>query len=275
MSRRTIAEGRLELAETLGEGGMATVVLARDLETGEPRAVKLLAPQLARSASLRKRFRTEAELMQRLDHPHIVKVLDFGEDAGLFWIEMELVGGRSLMHWTREYGPMPPRMAVEALLPVCDALSAAHAEGIVHRDLKPENLLVDAEGRCRVVDFGIARFRDGSSMTRTGLTMGSYGYMAPEQIEDAKRVDERADVYSLGVTLASVVANADPRDLERVFAEFSRRAPQSLALAVVRATASSREHRTPTMARFARRLERAREDLAPLPPGTPALHLPI
>ncbi|HJN76934.1 MAG TPA: serine/threonine-protein kinase [Myxococcota bacterium] len=272
---RVIAEGRLELAETLGEGGMATVVRARDLHTGASRAVKLLAPRLAKNASVRARFRTEAELMQRLDHPHIVKVLDFGEDAGLFWIEMELVGGRNLLHWTHEYGPMPPRLAVEALLPVADALSAAHSEGIVHRDLKPENLLVDAQGRCRIVDFGIARFKDGMGMTRTGLTMGSAGYMAPEQISDAKRVDERADVYSLAVTLAVLVANLDPRDLDEVLRVFSHRVPQSLAMAVVRATASDRDHRTATMERFGRALARSLGDLAPIPPRTPGLFLPL
>lgn len=274
MTRR-IAEGRLELAETLGEGGMATVVRARDLHSGALRAVKLLAPRLARSTSLRARFRTEAELMQRLDHPHIVKVLDFGDDAGLFWIEMELVDGRSLMDWVRRFGPMPAAMAVEALLPVADALNAAHDAGIVHRDLKPENLLVGSDGRCRVVDFGIARFSDGVSMTRTGLTMGSFGYMAPEQVQDAKRVDARADVYSLGVTLAALVSDVDPRNLDAVVHALSRRVPQSLTLAIVRATATEREQRTPTMARFSSALERASEDLAPIPPGTPGLHLPL
>ena len=259
--KRCIAEGRLELAETLGEGGMATVVRARDLHSGALRAVKLLSPKLARSASLRARFRTEAELMQRLDHPHIVKVLDFGEDAGLFWIEMELVEGASLMRWTRDNGPMPPRQAVESLLPVADALAKAHAEGIVHRDLKPENLLLDRDGRVRVVDFGIARFKDGVRVTRTGLTMGSLGYMAPEQISDAKRVDERADVYSLAVTLAAVVSDVDPRDLDRMMEAFAGRVPQSLALAVVRATATDRDHRTATMAAFGSALQRSLQDL--------------
>ena len=188
---------------------------------------------------------------------------------------MELVGGRNLLHWTHEYGPMPPRLAVEALLPVADALSAAHSEGIVHRDLKPENLLVDAQGRCRIVDFGIARFKDGMGMTRTGLTMGSAGYMAPEQISDAKRVDERADVYSLAVTLAVLVANLDPRDLDEVLRVFSHRVPQSLAMAVVRATASDRDHRTATMERFGRALARSLGDLAPIPPRTPGLFLPL
>lgn len=273
MGGRTIAEGRLVLADTLGEGGMASVVRARDLETGAWRAVKLLSPALARSERVRRRFQQEAQVMRDLDHPGIARVLSWGQDDALFWIEMELVAGRSLLGWLDVHGAMGARQAVEAVLQVCQAVGAAHRAGVIHRDLKPANVLVDERGRCKVVDFGIARLKDGASMTRTGLTMGSFGYMAPEQIADAKSADERADVFSLAVVLAVLITDRDPRELDPVLQALSQKVDPALCMAVVRATTSDPNHRTPSVERLEAALRRVLPELPKV--ASPSLFVPL
>jgi serine/threonine-protein kinase len=168
---------------------------------------------------------------------------------------MELVGGRSLHHWSRLHGPMPLPLALRATLDLCDALAHAHAAGIVHRDVKPENALVGPGGRTRLVDFGIARLAD-TTLTRTGIMMGSRGYMAPEQETNAKDADPRADVYSVAVTLAALVTAQDPRPLETCMERFGHMVPDTVALAVLRATVKDRDQRTPTVERLAAGLRR-------------------
>ena len=270
---RTIASGRLVLAEEIGEGGMASVVRAWCNATQTHRAVKLLAPVLARSTKVRHRFQQEAQVMRDLDHPGIARALAWGDDAGLFWIEMELIDGGSLLDWLRAHGPMPARLAVGTVLQVAQAIEAAHAAGVIHRDLKPANVLIGPDERPRVVDFGIARLKDATSITRTGLTMGSYGYMAPEQIQDAKSVDERADVFSLAVLLAVLITDRDPRELDPVLNALSERVDPQLAMAVVRATATDRDHRTASVSALRRALARLEPELPRVP--APSLHVPL
>lgn len=267
--------GRLALFDVLGRGGMATVVRAWCRRDRAWRAVKLLSPVLARRAALRARFAAEAHAMSLLDHPGLCRVYGHGVDERTAWIEMDLVQGRSLMDWIRTHGAMPASAAVRVVGQACDAVVVAHAAGVVHRDLKPENILVAPDGTARVVDFGIARLMDSSSLTRTGITMGSYGYMAPEQVQDAKRVDGRADVYSLGVTLATVLTDVDPRRRSEQLDALVRRVSPDLARVVVRATGQERDLRTDSVARLARGLARVGDTLGADPPDMPPLHLPI
>lgn len=272
---KSLDAGRLELVDVLGEGGMATVMRAWDHRAGSWKAVKLLAPRLARSEPLRTRFANEAAVMSRLSHPGICRVFGFSEDRGQLYIEMELIEGGSLAQWLGRNGPMPPRMALDAVVQVCGAVEVAHEAGVIHRDLKPDNVLVGPDGVCRVVDFGIARLADAVSTTRTGITMGSYGFMAPEQVDDAKAVDVRADVFSLATTLVALVTDARLNDLDDALRQASERLPQELMLTLVRGTTSLRDHRTGTVRQLRRRLQRAREHLAAPPVGTPSLHLPL
>jgi serine/threonine protein kinase len=272
---KSLDAGRLELVDVLGEGGMATVMRAWDHRDGSWKAVKLLAPRLARSTALRARFANEAAVMSRLDHPGICRVFGFAEDGGQLYIEMELINGGSLAQWLGRNGPMPPRMALDAVVQVCEAVEVAHDAGIIHRDLKPDNVLVGPDGACRVVDFGIARLSDAVSTTRTGITMGSYGFMAPEQVDNAKDVDARADVFSLASILVALVTDARLTDLDDALRRASERLPQELMLTLVRGTTSQRDHRTGTVRQLRRRLERAREHLVVTPAGTPSLHHPL
>lgn len=267
---------RYALHDELGAGGIALVYRAWDQQRGDWVALKRLRPGLQVSRAIRARFRTEVLALQTLDHPGVVKVRDHGASETSLWIAMELVEGATLHHWMTTHGAMPPRLAVDAVLQVCAAIDAAHAQGIVHRDVKPHNVLVDPAGACRVVDFGLARLiEDPGSLTRTGLTMGTWGYMSPEQVSDAKRADARTDIFALGALLLALVCGRDPVDAGRDVARFGDRLPEALRWPLTRATLSDPAHRHRSVARLARSLTNAREALAPDPPGTPGLHLPL
>ncbi len=265
---------RYTLHEQLGEGGLALVYRAWDERGARWVAIKRLRPGLKVSRAIRARFRNEVRALATLDHPHVVRVHDFGGDTDTVWIAMELVEGATLRHWMDRHGPMPAQLAVDAILQVCSAIAAAHDQGIIHRDIKPHNVLVDGRGWCRVVDFGLARLaQDQASVTRTGLTMGTWGYMSPEQSEDAKRVDARTDVFALGATLLALVAGRDPVHPTRDVTRLGEALPEPLRWPLTRATMADPGHRHESVARFARTLMRTRDELPPPPPGTPDLHL--
>lgn len=253
---------------------MATVFRAWDRESRSWRAVKLLAPRLARSASLRARFRKEAAVMARLEHPGIGKVFRLDMDGDQLYIEMELIEGCSLRSWLNANGPMPARLAVGAVVEVCAAMQFAHEAGVIHRDLKPANILVRSNGRCVVVDFGIARSAHAVSTTRTGLMMGSMGFMAPEQMESARRADERADVFSLAATLVALVTNHRMNDLDEALRAAVEHLPQGLMLTLVRATATNRDLRTGSARQLRRGLERGLDNLL-RPSSEPSLYRPL
>lgn len=268
-------DGRLLLLEEIGKGGMASVRRVRCLRSGEQRAVKILAPHLSKRGALRQRFLREAQVLKSLEHPGICRVYAAGIDQGLPWIELELVQGQSLHHWMRHHRqPMPPGMAVTAMLGVCEAVAYAHGQGVIHRDLKPENILVDPQERVRVVDFGIARLLDAAGTTRTGIMMGSMGFMAPEQKDDAKRVDARADVFSLCASLGTLLSYRDPRALDEMLEVLSETVSEALLRVVVRGVASDAEHRHQDVGALIRRLRRAQGELQQAPSPN-SLYLPL
>jgi serine/threonine protein kinase/uncharacterized membrane protein YhaH (DUF805 family) len=211
--------GAYDLIELVGEGGMGVVYRGRHrvhaiaARQGGDVAVKLLHVHLSGNAGLVDRFRTEAEALAALDHPNIVQVHDMVEESGRFALVMEWVPGRPLSHLIgRETGPVPWERASRMVRPMLDAIEHAHARGIIHRDLKPENVRVLPDGDVKVLDFGIARVGRGRGGTSTGTVMGTVDYMAPEQYNDARSVDARADVYALGMTLYVMVAGHLPWD---------------------------------------------------------------
>jgi serine/threonine-protein kinase len=177
---------------------MATVYRAHDPALDRDVALKVLPAEFLHDPAFAERFRQEARVAARLEHPHIVPVHAFGIEEGRPWMAMRLLTGGSLAERVRR-GPLAPREAATLLREVADALDHAHARGIVHRDVKPANVLLDGAGRAYLADFGIARMLEGSPVvTATGLIQGSPSYMAPEQAMGAK-VDRLADVYALGV----------------------------------------------------------------------------
>jgi serine/threonine-protein kinase len=205
------------LAEKLGEGGFGVVYLAEHEVLGRKAAVKILHPEFARRQELVDRFFREARAVCAINHKAIIDVQNFGSlPSGEPYYVMEYFPGQTLAEWIDERGPMPPARLAAVFEPVARALAAAHATGVIHRDLKPENIMI-AEGTAglevKLLDFGIAKLMDPSASSghsRTGFTMGTPAYMAPEQSRDAKNVDQRADVYSFGATLYFALAGRPP-----------------------------------------------------------------
>lgn len=180
------------------------------------RAIKVLNPNLMRSNTIRERFLNEARTMAKLSHPNLVSVVDVGVDTsttpGTAFLVMELMDGALQDRLVRD-GPMPPYEACELLLGMLAGLGHAHERGVIHRDIKPHNVLMASDGTPKVADFGIARMEESKGLTRTGSTMGTAGFMAPEQRISAKEVDHRADLYAVGTSLFSMVTGQLPVDL--------------------------------------------------------------
>jgi serine/threonine protein kinase len=210
-----VVAGRYELLDVIGHGAMGTVwrardqVLAREVAVKEVRLPALMSPQdraVARERSLR-----EARVAARLTHRDVVTVHDVIEADGSPWIVMELVPARSLARVLAEDGPMPPARAAEMGVVLLEALGSAHAAGIVHRDVKPGNVLIPADGRAVLTDFGIATMAGDQALTQAGMVMGTPGFCAPERIRGAP-ASPASDLWSLGATLYAAVEGRGPFD---------------------------------------------------------------
>ncbi len=207
--------GPYEVAALVGAGGMGEVYRARDTRLGRDVAIKVLPAEVAADPERMARFECEARALASLSHPNILGIHDFGRDGGTAFAVTELLEGETLrQRLTRER--LPWRRAVEIAAAVADGLAAAHGRGIVHRDLKPENLFLTSDGRVKVLDFGLARVRDGpqaemptmtspSPGTRAGAVLGTVGYMAPEQVR-GEPADPRSDIFALGCVLHEMLS---------------------------------------------------------------------
>src|SRR3954469_6052960 len=204
----TLFDGRYKVIRRLGSGGMANVYLAEDQELGRRIAIKILNDRHAHDEQFVERFRREAKSAAGLSHPNVVSIYDRGEAEGSYYIAMEYLDGRSLKELIVSRGPAPITVAVEYARQILQALRFAHRHGIVHRDIKPHNVLVDAEGRVKVTDFGIAR-AGASQMTEAGSIVGTAQYLSPEQARGTS-VDQRSDVYSLGIVLYELLTGTLP-----------------------------------------------------------------
>jgi eukaryotic-like serine/threonine-protein kinase len=204
-----IAE-RYELEELVGTGGMSSVYRARDRLLERHVALKVLHPHYADDEEYVERFRREARSVAKLSHPHIVTVIDRGEDGGQQFIVFEYVDGENLKQLIERTGPLPARRAVELSLAIADALAFAHEHGLVHRDVKPQNVLLTPDGDVKVTDFGIARSLDVEhGMTQTGTVLGTSNYLSPEQAS-GKATTPSTDVYSLGVVVYELLTAEVP-----------------------------------------------------------------
>jgi hypothetical protein len=224
----TVAEGQLfgeryRVEALIGRGGMGQVFRVTELPSGRLLALKLLRPVEGDDADRVRRFQREIQILTRIHHPAVVRILDSGDSpAGLFFVT-ELVEGEDLKLAIRRRGPFPPAEAARIGATLAEALAAAHAQGVIHRDVKPNNVMIANDGSLRLLDFGLARGAgvDMATLTRTGTVLGTPGYMSPEQF-DAHGVDERSDIYSLGVVLFEVLTGRLP---------FLGQTPLSVALA--------------------------------------------
>ena len=194
---------------------MSVVYRVRDQRFGVERAIKLLLPVVRPGTRAWARFEREAAILAKLSHPNIVVVYDVGTESGLLYLVMELVEGGSLWDRVQQRGPLSAVEAIDVMVAVLSGLDAAHAKGIVHRDVKPHNILIGEDGTPKLADFGIARVlgSDDASATRTGSSLGTPWYMAPEQRANAKGVDSRADLYGVGATLYAACVGRNPPDL--------------------------------------------------------------
>jgi serine/threonine-protein kinase len=215
-----IFDGQYEVERKLAAGGMAQLFLARDPVLGRALVIKILPPELTSEMSIA-RFRRESELTANLQHPHILPIIAAGERDGLLYYVMPFVAGESLRDRLTRDGALSIADAVEILEEMADALVVAHRQGVIHRDIKPENILLQ-EGHAVLADFGIAGALEGSTLggtggtggrlTRTGMSLGTVGYMAPEQALGETGIDGRADIYALGVVGHEMIAGSRPFD---------------------------------------------------------------
>lgn len=203
---------RYRVLRKIGEGGMAVVHIAVDEKLGRDVAIKILKERFENHDEIRVRFQHEARAISTFDHPNILKIFDFsGEASKQLWIVTELIHGRNVAQIleTTPSGWLHPVIAASIVREICRALSTAHEYGVVHRDVKPENVMITHQGSVKLMDFGIAKIQRVTSMTQTGMFMGSPSYMSPEQVR-GRDVDHRSDVYSLGVLFYELVTGKLP-----------------------------------------------------------------
>jgi hypothetical protein len=275
--------GRYELEELVGSGGMSSVFRAHDRLLERKVALKVLHEQYTHDEDYVERFRREARSVASLSHPNIVTVIDRGEHEDRQFIVFEYVDGENLKHRIDREGALPVRDAVELTLQIGRALQFAHQNGLVHRDVKPQNVLLNGDGRPKVTDFGIARSLDVKrGMTQTGAVLGTSDYIAPEQAQGA-HVDDKTDVYSLGVVLYELLTGETPFTGENFVAVAmqhinspppniqDRRGDVSarLAYAIDRALAKDPRDRWDSMAAFCEELEGCLGELDDLDGGWP------
>jgi serine/threonine protein kinase len=202
--------GNLRIVSELGRGGMGVVYLAEHKTLNKKFAVKSLSPALTEDPKFRERFYQEARNQALLDHPNIVQATDFFEEDQQFFFVMEYVDGQELGEIIRTKGSLPEEEALSIFKYILEGLDFAHNKGIIHRDVKPPNIIVDASGRARIMDFGIAVMFGGERLTETGTTVGSPWYMSPEQITHPQDIDHRSDVYSAGILLYEMLTGDVP-----------------------------------------------------------------
>ncbi len=249
--------GRYRLAGLLGSGGMGTVYRVRDLELDEDVALKVLHREILAAPDVLARFRQEVKLARRVTHQNVARVFDIGEHEGLKFLTMELVEGESLAARIAARGPLPVAEVLRLARGLCDGLAAAHAADVVHRDLKPENVLITPDGRPVITDFGVARSLEAGAARTLGRPIGTPAYMAPEQVEGAKDLDGRADLYALGALLYEALTGRPAWPGDSIFAVAAARltqpppnvrdarpeVPEPVAAVVLRCMARHREER--------------------------------
>ncbi|MDW8244585.1 MAG: protein kinase [Thermogemmata sp.] len=277
--------GKYRILERIGSGGMGQVFLCRHVHLPTLVALKVLPPSKASSPSALGRFYREARAAAALDHPHLVRTHDIGQEGELHYIVMEYVHGPNLLDVVKKFGPLSVERVVTYLYHVADALDYAHHKGLVHRDIKPGNILVDRWGNARLLDLGLARFCHDEEDNLTvmyddKMVLGTADYVAPEQIANSHAADIRADIYSLGATAYYLLAGhpvfptgsvsqkliwhstKDPTPLQQVRPEV----PEALAAIVMRMLAKDPRQRYQTPAE----VQAALLPLLPLEPPLPA-----
>ncbi len=256
----TLLSGRFRLDEKIGSGGMSTVYRAFDPTLERWVAIKMMHRDISSDPDQLERFRREARTVARLNHPHVVTVIDAGEDDGAPYIVFEYVEGETLKERIRRLGSLPVSEAVAYAIEIGRALSSAHAHRLVHRDVKPQNVLIDQDGRAKVTDFGIARSLEAHGLTSPGRVLGTTDYVSPEQAM-GHEVTEQSDIYSLGICIYEMLTGEVPyradnqvavamQHVKEPLPDVQRRRPEisaALAAVIEHATAKETRHRYATV----------------------------
>jgi len=276
ISKGTLIAGKYRILEEIGQGGMGVVYKAEDLKLKRCVALKFLPPHSMDSRELKERFLIEAQAAAALSHPNICVIHEVGETGELSYIAMEYVEGETLRDRIKK-GPLKPEEALDVVSQVAAGLGEAHGKGVIHRDIKSANIMVTAKGQAKVMDFGLAKLRGGSSLTKSQTTLGTVAYMSPEQARGGE-LDQRTDIWSLGVVLYEMLVGKLPfrgeHDQTVIYSIFHRE-PESLMKAspgtapelehiVGHALAKKPAERYQTMEEFREDLEAIAEGFRPL-----------
>jgi len=202
-------EGRYQVLKELGRGGMGIVFQAYDKHLQEQVAIKILSPLLSNDPEALERLKREVSAARRITHPNVIRIHDIAEANGLQYVSMEYFGGTNLKDYIKQSGGLSVMEAFNIASQICDGLQAAHSQGVIHRDLKSQNIILSNANQIKIIDFGLAHTQQMQGLTATGLIMGTPEYMAPEQVA-GKKVDERADIYSLGIILYELFTGKVP-----------------------------------------------------------------
>jgi serine/threonine protein kinase/Tfp pilus assembly protein PilF len=256
LTRGTTFAGRYEIIEELGKGGMGKVYRVEDKKIKGEVALKLIKPEIAADKKTIERFSNELKMARMIAHRNVCRMFDLGEEKGTHYITMEYVHGDDLKGMIRMMGQLSAGQAISIAKQVCEGLAEAHRLGVIHRDLKPQNIMIDKEGNVRIMDFGIARSVKGKGITGAGVMIGTPEYMSPEQVE-GKEVDERSDIYSLGIIIYEMVTGRVPFEGDTPFTigvkqksempkdpkEFNSQVPNELSTLILRCMEKDKEKR--------------------------------
>jgi len=248
--------GRYQIIEELGKGGMGKVYKAQDTDLKEKVAIKLLKPEIAADKKTIERFRNELKFARKIRHKNVCQMYDLNKEEGAHYITMEYVDGEDLKSMIRMMGQLSSGKTIFIAKQICEGLVEAHRLGVVHRDLKPQNIMIDKDGNTRIMDFGIARSLKTKGITAAGVMIGTPEYMSPEQVE-GKEVDQRSDIYSLGVILYEMVTGRVPFEGDTPFTigvkhkseepkdpkELNTQLPEDLNLVILRCLEKDKEKR--------------------------------
>ena len=233
---RKAFDDRFTVESLLGRGGMGSVFKARELTLDRYVALKIVPDARRHDTRFVERFRQEARIAARLRHPRIVSVHEVGTLGGFPYFSMDFIEGSTLRSVIARRGPLPAEDAISITVEICRAVGHAHSKGVIHRDLKPENVMIDTEGDVFVMDFGLARAIEEPGLTQSGVIMGTPFYMSPEQL-NGERLDERSDVYSIGLILYHCLTGEDLFAAEGLPAILARHANGEASQAIARSTA--------------------------------------
>ena len=256
----TLSNGRFTLIQELGYGATASVHLAKDRKRNSFCAVKILSPTYLRSKEALPRMRREFEVLSQIQDPHIISIHEIFEDPPFF--SMDFIEGQALDQWNMLRGNMPEDKIVYLARTLSKTLSKAHKKGVIHRDIKPSNILISSEEKPVIVDFGMMRVENGTLITATGVSIGTMGYIAPEQLQNAKIADQRSDIYSLAITLMCLASSSPPISSTYLLEQCSEVLSPDLQRILMRATLENPELRTQTMDLFYRQLMRVPDPIS-------------